>query len=81
MTIHEGYRGVRPSEFRSPADEVDDFQAISVVQWSLRPLVAGDDLAIQFDGYAVGLHAERFDEGAQGFGGRGLGFAIDCQVH
>jgi hypothetical protein len=49
---------------RSAADEVDDFEAVSVVQWSLRPLVAGDDFAVQFDGYAVGLHAERFDERA-----------------
>ena len=43
---------------RSAADEVDDLQPISIVQWSLRPLVAGNDLAVQFDGYAVGLHAE-----------------------
>jgi len=43
---------------RSAADEVDDFQTVSVVQWSLRPLVAGHDLAVQFDGYAVWLHAE-----------------------
>jgi hypothetical protein len=49
---------------RSAADEVDDFEAVSVVQWGLRPLVAGDDLAVQFYGYAVGLHAERFDERA-----------------
>jgi hypothetical protein len=56
---------------------VDDFQAVSVVQWSLRPLVAGDDFAIEFDGYAVGLHAEMLDERAQGFGGGELGFAID----
>jgi hypothetical protein len=49
---------------RSAADEVDDFQTVSVVQWSLRPLVAGDDFAVQFDGYAVGLHAETCDERA-----------------
>jgi len=66
---------------RSAADEVDDFEAVSVVQWSLRPLVAGDDLAVQFYRYAVGLHAEMLYECAQGFGGRGLGFAIDCQLH
>jgi hypothetical protein len=60
---------------------VDDFQTVSVVQWSLRPLVAGHDFAVQFDGYAVRLHAEVRYERAQGFGGRGLGFAIDCQLH
>ena len=65
----------------SAADKVDDFEAVSVVQWSLRPLVAGDDFAVQFDGYSVGLHAEMLYECAQGFGGRGLGFAIDCQLH
>ena len=49
---------------RSAAYEVDYFQAVSVVQRSLRPLVAGDDFPVQFDGYAVGLHAEGFDERA-----------------
>ena len=58
MTIHKGIC------VRSAADEMDDFQAVSVVQWSLRPLVAGDDLAVEFDGYAVGLHAESGDERA-----------------
>jgi hypothetical protein len=58
MTIHAW------GESSSATDEVDDFQAVSVVQWSLRPLVAGDDLAVQFDGYAVWLHAESFDESA-----------------
>jgi hypothetical protein len=41
---------------------VDDFQAVSVVQWSVGPLVAGDNFAVEFDGYAVGLHAESGDE-------------------
>ena len=63
---------------RSAADEVDDFQAVSVVQWSLRPLVAGDDFAVQFYSYAVGLHAEACNERAQSFCCRDLGFAIDC---
>ena len=43
---------------------MDDLQSVSVVQWSLRPLLAGDDFAVQFDGYAVGLHAELLDERA-----------------
>jgi hypothetical protein len=58
MTIHKYV------VHRSAADEVDDFQAVSVVQWSLRPLVAGDDFAVQFDCYPVGLHAEPGDERA-----------------
>jgi len=48
---------------------MDDFQAVSVVQWSLRPLVAGHDLAVEFDCYPVRLHAEPRDERAQGLGG------------
>jgi hypothetical protein len=56
---------------------VDYLQPVSVVQWSLRPLISGDDFAVQFDGYAVCLHAQTFDERAQSFGGGGLGLAID----
>jgi len=51
-------------EKRSAADEVNDFEAVSIVQWSLRPLLARDDFAVQFDGYAVRLHAEARDESA-----------------
>ncbi len=50
--------------FRTAAYEVNYFQAVSFVQGSLLPLVAGNDFAIQFYGYAVGFHAERCDERA-----------------
>jgi len=66
---------------RSASDEVDDLQPVSIVQWSLRPLVAGHDLAVQFDRYAVRLHAEPLDERAQSFGGGDLVLAIDREVH
>ncbi len=42
---------------RSAADEMDYFQSISVVQWSLRPLVSGHDLAVQFDRQPIRLDA------------------------
>jgi hypothetical protein len=58
MTIHKFV------VHRSASDEVDDFQTVSVAQWSLRPLVAGHDLAIEFDGYPVRLHAEMLYERA-----------------
>jgi len=59
----------KPSVFRSAPDEVDDLQLVSIVQWSLRPLVAGHDLAVQFDRQPVRLHAEPLDERTQSFGG------------
>jgi len=74
-------RRAKLSVFRSASDELDNLQPVSVVQWSLRPLVAGHDLAVQFDRHAVGLHAEPFDERTQSFCGRDLSFAIDRQVH
>ncbi len=47
------------------ADEVDDFEAVAVFEMSLRPAIAGDDVAIEFDGYAVGLHGQGFDQGCE----------------
>ena len=42
---------------RSAAYEVDDFETITIVQHSLMPSIARDNLAIQFDRYPVRLHA------------------------
>ncbi|MCU1300078.1 MAG: hypothetical protein JWQ87_362 [Candidatus Sulfotelmatobacter sp.] len=44
------------------ADKVDDFEAVAVFQRGLGPAVAGDDVAVEFNRDAVGLHAERFDQ-------------------
>jgi hypothetical protein len=41
---------------------MDNLQPVSIVQWSLRPLLAGYDLAVQFDRQPVRLHAEPLDE-------------------
>ena len=61
------------------AYEVDDFQFVSVVERGLGPLIAGDDVAVEFDGEAIGLHAEGLDQGGQGCGLGGLRFAVDGQ--
>jgi len=47
-------------------DEVDDLQAIGVGELGLRPAIAGDDVAVQFYGDAVGFHAELFNERGEG---------------
>ena len=60
-----------------PPDEMDDLQPISIVQSGLGPLLTRDDFAVQFNRYAVGLHAELFDERAQSFGGTNLALAIN----
>jgi hypothetical protein len=46
---------------------MDDLEPVSIAQWSLRPLFARDDLVVEFDRYAAGLHAELLDERAQSF--------------
>ena len=43
---------------------MNNLQPVAIVQWRLRPLVTGHDFAVQFDGYAVRLHAESLDERA-----------------
>ena len=48
------------------AHEVNDFQLVSVAQRRLWPGVAGNDLAVQFDGYAIGLHAKLFHQRGEG---------------
>ncbi len=45
---------------------MDDFEAITVFQLGFGPAVAGDDVAIEFYGDAVGLHAEILDQGGEG---------------
>ena len=61
----------------SSADEVYDLQPVTFMQRSSEPLIAGHDLAVEFDRDTVGLHAELLDQGSKSFGGRGLSFAVD----
>jgi hypothetical protein len=71
----------------APADEVDDFEVVSVFEDGLGPTVTGGDFAVEFDGDAVGLHIEGFDEkreGELGGGGgfcEGAGVSVDVQLH
>jgi hypothetical protein len=74
--------------FRTAApDEVDDFEVIAVFQDGLSPTVARGDFAIEFNGDAVGLHIERFDQRREReLGGRrrvleGAGFSVYVQFH
>src|ERR1039458_6109629 len=63
---HRGHRGSqRNPEWTAAADEVDDFEAVAIFQDGLRPAFAGGDFTVEFDGYAVGFHAQGFDEGGQ----------------
>jgi hypothetical protein len=68
-------------------DEVDYFEVVAVFEMSLRPAVAGDDVAVQFDGYAVGLHFQGLDQGYEGEAGarrgvgEGAGFSVDVKIH
>src|SRR5438874_6949778 len=45
------------------------------------PLFARDDIAVQFYGYAILLHAELLDEQSQSDRGKIAFLAIDCQFH
>ncbi len=69
------------------ADEVDYFQAVAIFQDGLRPAVARGDFAVEFDGDAVGLHVERFDQSYEGELGwrrgvwEGAGFSVDVEIH
>jgi hypothetical protein len=49
----------------STADEVHDFQPVAFRKFRFRPQFAADDLAIQFDGNAVLLHAEFFEKSSE----------------
>jgi hypothetical protein len=66
---------------RTTSDEVDDFKLIAVVQFRAWPLAARNDLAVQFNGDTVRLHAKVLDQRAQGSGRRRLAFPIDHEVH
>ena len=66
----------------SAADKVHDLKPIAVFERCVAPLRARHDLAIEFDGNAVALHAQLFDQLRQRQGiGKALFFAVDQQVH
>lgn len=65
------------------ADEVNDFQPIAVFELGFEPTIAGNNVAIQFHGHAIRLHAEEFYECSQGegSGGKVTLFSIDVKFH
>ena len=75
-------RGGRHSATAS--DEVDDFELIALVERGVGPLVSGHDVAVEFDGDAVGFDAERLHQGYERERGRGVEgswFPIDLEFH
>jgi hypothetical protein len=67
----------------SAACEMDDLEAVAFGEKRGGPAVAGDNVAVEFDGNAVRLHPELFDQGGQGepAGGKLPLFAIDEDTH
>jgi hypothetical protein len=62
---------------------VDDLEFVALVESGLGPAVAGDDVAIQFNGDAVGLHAEGFNQSSES-GKRGIEcslLSVDVEFH
>ena len=69
----------------SAADEVDDFQLVAFVEWGLGPAISWHNVTIQFNGYAVRLHAESFHKSSEGKTGGTIWevplFPIDLKFH
>jgi len=51
-----GYKAARALGLQSTAHEVDDFEAVAIFEDGFGPAISRRDLAVQFDGNAVGLH-------------------------
>jgi hypothetical protein len=60
------FKTEKPESGAAAADEVDDLEAVAFGKKRGGPAVAGDNVAVEFDGNAVRLHAELFDQGGQG---------------
>src|SRR5947209_5926516 len=52
----------------SAADEVHDLELVAFAESGFSPFGALNDRAIEFDGDAIGLHAQRTDELSKGEG-------------
>ena len=67
---------------RSPADEVNDFQAIAFGQAGFCPKIASNDASVQLNGYAVCLHSQLIDEACERERRIEIPrFAVDLQFH
>ena len=66
----------------STTDELDDLETIAVTEAGLRPLLAGDDAAIQFDCNPVGFQAQLFQQtGEREWSVKVTLFPIDLEHH
>lgn len=54
---------------RPTPDEMDDLKPVAVIERSTGPALTRHDVAIQFDGYAVRLHAKDFHQRGECEGG------------
>ncbi len=80
-SLRSGWTGIR-AERSATANEVDNLQAITFRKARFRPPLAGNDVAIQFHGHAILLHAQAFDQFRQGQPGIKVAvFAVDLKVH
>jgi hypothetical protein len=69
-------------ELAAAADKMHDFEVIVIVQRGFRPLIPGNNRAVQLDGHPVGLKAELLDQRRQReIAGKAAGFAVDNQGH
>ena len=63
-------------------DKMNDLQAIALGQTGSRPLVAGNDVSVQFDGDAIPFHPQLVHEPSKSKRrGKIAGIAIDVQFH
>jgi hypothetical protein len=64
------------------ADEVDDFQSVVIRKLRLGPARSRNEVAVEFDGDAVGLEAKFGQErGYAEVGGKFAVFAVDDELH
>jgi hypothetical protein len=69
-------------QWKTATDKVYDFQPVPFPKLRLRPLLARDDVAIEFDGDAILLHAQLlYQGGKRQRKGEIAGFAINLQRH
>ena len=66
---------------KAAADEVHDLECVALGELCVGPAIARDDLAVEFDGDAVGLHSEFFHEGGERGSRGGSLFAVDGEGH
>jgi hypothetical protein len=63
-------------------DELDDLQVIAIAEAGLGPLLARDDVAIQFYRHAIGFHTQLFEQsGEREWCGKIARLTVDLKLH